>query len=185
MIIALILFLLAGFLFAYYYNDLIGKKNRITQTMGNIDIVLKKRYDLIQNLVATLQQYTGYEKGVLTEVTALRSRAMAAGLSDEEKMKLNSELSRSLSGMIATAENYPQLKADTQFTSLSEELKNIEQQLATARLNYNYDVTRYNNTVEMFPSNMVASYMKFELKNLLEIRDDEKGDVRVKDLFKG
>ena len=177
-IIAVVLFFLV-----MLYNTLIGKKNQVQNVFGSIDALLKKRYDLIPNLVSTVQTYMQHERGTLTELTELRAKAISGSLSDDEKVNLDNKLSRTLGGIMVAVENYPDLKANQNFLQLQATLNEVEEQISAARRAYNASVTAYNNAVEMFPTNIVASVMKYQRKNVFEIPDVQRSAPDVKDLF--
>ncbi len=165
------------------YNSLIGKKNQVTNIFGTMDALLKKRYDLIPNLVATVKQYMTHEKDTLTEITALRAKAVSGTASEDEQVDLNNQLTSMLGGIMVAVENYPDLKANENFLQLQRSLNEIEEQISAARRAYNAAVTDYNNACEMFPTNVFANMMGFRLKNVFEISEKERQNVNVKDLF--
>ncbi len=165
------------------YNSLIGKKNQVDNAFASIDVMLKKRYDLIPNLVSAVKTYMQHEKSVLTEITELRSKAMQSGLSDDEKIQLDNKISRALGGIMVAVENYPQLKANENFMHLQASLNEIEEQISAARRSYNASVTDYNNAIEMFPTNIFASMMGYKRKTLFEITEAERKNVDVNALF--
>jgi LemA protein len=167
----------------WMYNTLIARKNDVIRTFGSIEVLLKKRYDLIPNLVETVKQYMGYESLLLTEVTELRGKAMSAGNTQEERMKLDSALAQKLGTLMVAAENYPDLKANQSFALIQNSWKELEDQIAAARTMYNYSVTQYNNAVEMFPTNIMATMMEYKTKNLFEVIADEKENVKAGELF--
>jgi len=165
------------------YNTLIARKNDVNRTYGSIDVLLKKRYDLIPNLVETAKQYMGYESRLLTEVTELRGKAMSVGNTQEERLKLDSALAQKLGTLMVVAENYPDLKANQSFTLIQNSWKELEDQIAMARATYNQSVTQYNNAVEMFPTNLVATMMDYKTKSLFEVIADERENVKAGELF--
>lgn len=169
---------------ALVYNSLVGKKNQVENTFASIDTMLKKRYDLIPNLVSTVQTYMGHEAGVLTQITQLRSKALSGPVSNDEKVELNNQLSKTLGAIMVAVENYPDLKANQNFLQLQAALNEIEEQISAARRAYNAAVTEYNNAVEMFPTNIMAGVMGFKRKPLFEIPQDQRQNVNVKDLFR-
>jgi len=166
-----------------FYNSLIGKKNQVKNVFGTIDALLKKRYDLIPNLISTVKTYMEHERGTLTEITELRARAVSGGLSDNEKVALDNKLSKMMGGIMVAVENYPDLKANQNFLQLQGSLNEIEEQISAARRAYNASVTDYNNAVEMFPTNIMASMMHYETKALFEITEKERQNVNVGELF--
>lgn len=160
-------------------NTLIGRKNRVANAFAAIDAMLKKRYDLIPNLVATVEKYMTYESGVLQELTACRAKALAGNLSEEERVALDNQLGKGLRALFAVAENYPALRASEPFMQLQASLNEVEEQLSAARRAFNASVTDYNNGVEMFPLSLVARLMGYRQKVWFAIPDDERQPVRV------
>jgi LemA protein len=165
------------------YNTLIARKNDVLKSFGLIDVLLKKRFDLIPNLVDTVKEYMGYEKGLLADVTELRAKAMTGGISEKERVVFESQLTQKLGNIMVAAENYPDLKASQSFALLQSGWKDLEDQIAVARQAYNASVTAYNNAVEMFPTNLMATMIDYATKPLLETGITEKENVKGKDLF--
>ncbi len=166
------------------YNGLVGKKNQVENVFGSVDVQLKKRYDLIPNLVASVQQYMQHEKGLLTEVTALRAKAMDGNLSTDEKVALNNQMSKALGGIMVAIENYPQLKANENVLQLQAALNETEEQIAAARRAYNAAVTDYNNAVEMFPTNLLSGVIGYRRKEVFAASEQDRQNPNVKDLFR-
>jgi len=166
------------------YNTLIAKKNQVTNVFGAIDALLKKRYDLIPNLVSSVKTYMEYEKGTLIQITELRARAVSEKLTDDEKVDLDNKMSRLLGSIKVAVENYPDLKANQNFLQLQAALNEVEEQISAARRAYNASVTDYNNAVEMFPTNIVASIMNLTSKIVFEIPEEERKTVNVGEMFK-
>lgn len=167
------------------YNSLISKKNQVENVFGSIDAILKKRYDLIPNLVSTVKTYMQHERGTLTELTELRAKAISGGLTSDEKVDLDNKVMKSLGGIMVAVENYPDLKANQNFLQLQGSLNEVEEQISAARRAYNASVTDYNNAVEMFPTNVFASMMSYQRKKVFEIPEDQRQNVNVKGLFAG
>lgn len=167
----------------WIYNTLIVRKNDVMKSFGFIDVMLKKRFDLIPNLVETVKEYMGYEKGLLTDVTELRAKAMASGYNDRERIGYENQLTQKLGNIMVAAENYPDLKASLSFMQLQATWKDLEDQIAGARQAYNASVTSYNNTVEMFPTNLMATMIDYKTKPLFETVVTEKENVKAKELF--
>ena len=165
------------------YNSLVRKKNQVRNVFATVDAILKKRYDLIPNLVATVQKYMQHEQKVLTEVTRLRARALSGDISDDEKIEIDRQISRAIRGILVAVENYPNLKANENFMHLQATLTEVEEQISAARRAYNATVTDYNNTVEMFPTNMVAKMFGFPRKRFFEITPVERETADVHALF--
>ncbi len=165
------------------YNLLVGKKNMVENLFAGIDVVLKKRCDLIPNLVASVQQYMQHEKGLLTEVTALRAQATSGNLSGDERVAVENKLGRAIGGIMVAVERYPDLKANQNVMQLQQELRAVEGEIAGARTGYNAAVTDYNNTVEMFPTNLLAGLIGYRRKQLFEASEADRQNPSVKQLF--
>lgn len=168
---------------AISYNSLVSRRNSASKAFASIDAMAKKRYDLIPNLVAAVQQYMKHEKETLTQITEMRARATSGNISDEEKIDLDQKITRAVSGIMVAVENYPDLKASSNFIQLQGSLNEVEEQLSAARRFYNAAVTDLNNAIQMFPTNMVASMFGFRTRELFEISDRERQNVDVKSLF--
>lgn len=166
------------------YNSLVGKKNQVENVFGSMDAMLKKRYDLVPNLVETVKTYMKHEKELLTNVTKLRAKATSGTLSDNDRVALDNQLTKALGGIMVAVENYPDLKANQNFLNLQGSLNEIEEQISAARRAYNSAVTTYNNAVEMFPTNIMASMMNYQRKNVFEIPEAERKNVDVGKMFK-
>ena len=169
--------------FILTYNGLVGKKNQVENAFASIDAMLKKRYDLIPNLVATVKQYAAHESDTLTEITELRAKAISGNLSSDEQVEINNQISKAMGGIMVAVENYPDLKANENFLQLQRSLNEIEEQISAARRAFNASVTDYNNAIEMFPSNLVAGMMNYTRRQLFEIPDDERENVNLGELF--
>lgn len=172
-----------GLVFVLMYNSLISKKNQVDNIFAGLDAVLKKRYDLLPNVVASVQEYTVHEKTTLEKITALRSEAMQRGIKPDTLAALDNQLTQTLNGLMLSVENYPDLKANENFLHLQRTLNELEEQISAARRAYNQSVTDYNNAIEMFPTNMMASFMRLERKMVFVIVESERKSVDVKNLF--
>lgn len=179
-IVGIVLFLL---IIISVFNSLTNKKNQVANAFGTIDVQLKNRYDLIPNLVATVQQYAAHEKELLTKITGLRTLALQQGVSPEDRVKLDNQISAALSGLMVAVENYPDLKASQNFIDLQRALNEVESQIAAARRAYNAAVTDYNNAIEMFPGNLMAGMMLLKTRQVFAATETERGNVNVKNLF--
>ena len=168
----------------YMYNTLISRKNQVENIFGSVDAVLKKRFDLIPNLVSSVQQYMSHEKDLLEKITQWRSQAMKPNLSDEQKIDLDQKMSSALGSIMVAVENYPDLKANENIMHLQRTLTEVEAQISAARRAYNQAVTDYNNTIEMFPTNIMAGWMRYSRKAVFETAEHERQNVNVKELFK-
>lgn len=153
------------------YNKLVRLKNTTEESWSGIDTELKRRYDLIPNLVETVSGYAKHEKTVLESVTAMRAQALNSHGSPSAQAKDENAFVGSLKSLFAVVENYPALKADQHFLSLQNELINTENRIQAARRFYNGNVREYNNTVQMFPSNLLAFFFDFKEKEYFEIDD--------------
>ena len=152
------------------YNSLVKNKNLTAEGWSGIDVQLKRRADLIPNLIETVKGYMGHEREVLEKVTELRSKSLAAGRVDEQG-KVESQLSAALNNLFAVAENYPDLKANQNFMDLQKSLADIEEQIQLARRYYNGTARNLNIAIESFPSNIVANMFKFAKADYFEIEE--------------
>ncbi len=170
----IILIILAVIIIAFIalYNSLVTMRLRVKNAWSQIDVQLQRRFDLIPNLVETVKGYMTHEADVLTKVTDLRSSWSDAKTVDE-KAKLDNELSDTLKTIMAVAENYPDLKANQNFSELQTELTNTENKISYSRQFYNDTVTRYNTKLEVFPSNIIASMFHFTAETLFEVDNQE------------
>lgn len=183
MIIALIIIGVIFLFGIFFYNSLIGKKNQVTNAFSAIDVMLKKRFDLIPNLVEVVKQYTTYEQGTLTKIVELRAKATSGNITPDEKARLDSELSSSMRGLMVNIENYPDLKANTNFINLQTTWTESEEQIAAARRTYNATVTDYNNAIMMFPGSLFAGMLNFQPTPVLETAAEERKNISAKELF--
>ncbi len=165
------------------YNSLVSKKNQVQNIFASVDTQLKKRYDLIPNLVASVSKYMEHEKSLLSEVTKLRSEANKPNISDEHKIALDAKVSSALGSIMIAVENYPELKANENVMHLQGTLNEVEAQISAARRTYNQAVTDYNNAIEMIPTNFMASMMNYRRKEVFEIIESERKNINVKELF--
>jgi len=175
--------ILALLVLVFVYNGLISKKNEVENSLSGIEVQLTKRYDLIPNLVSSVQKYMEHEKEVLTELTELRAKALNSSRGSNEEIELNNKISQGLARVVLSAENYPDLKSSDNFIQLQRSLNEVEEQLAAARRGFNSAVTSYNNGLEMFPSNVIANYLGLQRKELFQAPDVKRSDITVKDLF--
>lgn len=156
------------------FNSLVRKKNDVENAFASVDVMLKKRYDLIPALVETVKGYMKHERRVLAEITALRTRIVNDKLSSDERVILENRILQGVSNIMVAVENYPALKASENFLNLQASLNEVEEQLAASRRAFNAAVTIFNNSVETFPSNIMASVMNYTRKSLFNIPDSEK-----------
>ena len=161
------------------YNKAIKYKNKVQEGLSLIDVHLKMRFDLVPNLVKTVKGYAKHEKDTLTAVMDCRNSALKA-TNIKDKAQSESQLTESIKSLFALAENYPDLKANTNFLELQQELTSIEQDIANSRKYYNSVVKMLNNKVEMFPSNVIARWFKFTRKDMFEVTSSaERENVKV------
>jgi LemA protein len=152
------------------YNKLVRLRTTVKSSWSDIDVHLKKRYDLVPNLVETVKGYATHEKGVLENVTMARAAAMKAA-TPADKAKAENMFSETLKSLFAVAEAYPQLRANENFMQLQQQLKDIEDNIEYARRYYNAVVRDYNIMTETFPSNIVASQFRFEKSEFFELEE--------------
>lgn len=160
------------------YNKLVNAKNKVANQFSQVDIQLKRRADLIPNLVETVKGYAKHEEGTLTAVIEARNKAVKAG-SVNEKIEANNELTGALNKLFALAEAYPELKANENFIDLSNKLTKIEDDIANARKYYNGTVRIYNNKVQMFPNNIFAKIFNYKTKRMFEASLEDKQNIRI------
>lgn len=161
------------------YNGFIKLKNSVEESFSTMDVYLKKRYDLIPNLVETVKEYAKHESETLEKVVAARNMAQSASTM-EDKMEGEKLLTGTLKTLFAVAESYPDLKANTNFLDLQDQLKSLENDIANARKYYNAVVKQFNNKCEMFPSNILAGIFHFTRKPMFEVdAEEERKNVKV------
>ena len=160
------------------YNGLIRLKNRVDEAWSDIDVQLKRRYDLIPNLINTVKGYAAHEKEVFEKVTEARSRAMGAGTT-EDKAQAENALSNTLKSLFAVAESYPDLKANQNFLELQRELTDTEDKIQASRRFYNGNVRDFNTKIEIFPNNLFAGILNFTKRQFFEAAGAEKEVVKV------
>jgi LemA protein len=158
----------------FIYNNLIQKKNAIDNAYFSMDVMLKKRYDLIPQLVETVRGYMTHEKDVLIQLTELRQKVMVENLHTNDKVELDNKINAALQNVFASFENYPQLKASENFLKLQGAINEAEEQLAASRRFYNAAVNDYHNGIEMFPSSLVASWMGLKHKTFFSIANEHR-----------
>jgi LemA protein len=162
------------------YNGLVQKRNRVDNAWAQIDVQLKRRYDLIPNLVETVKGYAAHEKGTLDAVIQARNSAVAASNADPgARAQADNVVTQTLGRLFALAEAYPNLKANENFAALQGELTNTEDRIAYSRQFYNSSVQTYNNATQTIPTNIIAGMMNFKTREYFESQGDERGPVRV------
>lgn len=160
------------------YNNFISLDNKVKEAFSTMDVYLKKRWDLIPNLVETVKGYAKYEEETLTRVTKLRNTVYNE-MTNDEKIINNEELSSDVSKIMALKEAYPELKANESFMDLSNKLTKIEDDIANARKYYNGTIRIYNNKVQMFPNNIFAKIFGYKTKRMFEASLEDKQNIRI------
>ncbi len=160
------------------YNRLVQLKVRIDNAWAQIDVQLKRRYDLIPNLVETVKGYAKHEKGTLEDVTKYRAALMTG--SPGERAKANDMLTGALKSLFAVAENYPQLKANENFKALQDELAGTENKISYVRMAYNDTVMEYNTAIMTFPNNLIAGMLGFKATQFFQTEEAQRDAVQVK-----
>ena len=161
------------------YNSFVKLNNKVKEAFSTMDVYLKKRWDLIPNIVETVKGYASHEKDTLKEIVDLRNGAYDK-MSDDEKIKANKELSSGITKIMALAEAYPDLKANENFKDLSNQLAKVEEDIANSRKYYNGVVRMFNDKVEMFPSNIFAKLFGYKTREMFEVNEQERENVQVK-----
>jgi len=160
------------------YNSLVTTRNTVKEASSTMDVFLKKRWDLIPNLVEVVKTYANYEQDVLTKITELRINNYE-NMSIGAKININEQLTRGLSEIIAISEKYPELKASENFLQLNKDLTKIEEDIANSRKYYNGAVRLLNDKIQMFPSNLIAKLFGFKTMEMFEIGTEEKNNIKV------
>ncbi len=166
------------------YNSLIQSKNRVAEAASDIDVQLKRRYDLIPNLVETVKGYLTHERGTLVQLTEARTAAMSAhdnkNASLKDKEAAENQLSSTLKTLFAVSENYPELKASQNFLQLQDEISDTENKIQASRRFYNGNVRDFNTKIQIFPTNIFANALKFTAFEFFAAAENEKENVKVK-----
>ena len=160
------------------YNRLVTLRNYVKEAFSTMDVYLKKRWDLVPNLIEIVKAYAGYEKSLLEDVAKLRS-GNYSDMSDNDKIDTNKKLGESLSQIIAVVENYPDLKANEHYTKLMAELTSIENDIANSRKYYNGCVRILNNTAEIFPTRLIAGLFGIKSAKMFEITEGERQNIKT------
>lgn len=176
-IVILILIVILVYVFIQY-NSLVKSNNLVKEAFSTMDVYLKKRWDLVPNLVESVKGYAEYEKEIFSEITKLRTNSYDA-MTTNNKINMNEQLTQEISKIMAISENYPELKASDNFSQLSKNLTKIEDDIANSRKYYNGTVRILNNQIQMFPSNIVAKIFGFKQANMFEAKSEEKNNVKV------
>lgn len=161
------------------YNNLVSLRINVKNAWAQIDVQLKRRFDLIPNIVETVKGYADHEKDTLEKIVSLRN-AYTSSNDTESKAQLNNELTSSLKSIFALVESYPDLKANENFLALQNELSDTEDKIAYSRQFYNDTIQTYNTAIMKFPANILASIFKFKEEKLFEIKNEERENIKVK-----
>ncbi|HSR18953.1 MAG TPA: LemA family protein [Ignavibacteriaceae bacterium] len=176
LLIKIALIVLFVFYFISIYNSLVGLRNQVKNAWSQIDVQLKRRHDLIPNLIEAVKGYMAHERGTLENITNARSKAVSAqGVS--EKAKAESLLTEAIGKFNLVVENYPDLKANQNFLALQEELTSTENKISFSRQNYNDQVLFFNNKIQMFPSNIIAGMFNFKEEVFFQVEDQSERAV--------
>lgn len=177
-IIIVVIAVVIVFFFISIYNNLVSLRMKVREGFSTIDVFLKKRYDLIPNLVETVKGYANHEKETLNQVIEARGKALSSSVDD--KLKYEGELSNALSRLLMLSENYPDLKADTQFVNLQNQLQQIESEIEKSRRYYNGVVRAFNTSIQKFPNCIVASMFKFKEEIFFELESiNERENIKI------
>ena len=176
--ILIIAVIILGLIFVIIYNDLIKQRNRVENAWAQIEVQLKRRYDLIPNLIETVKGYAKHEKTLFENITKARAAVMSA-TNVNETAEASNYLSSALKSLFAVAENYPDLKANQNFIQLQKDLMETENKIAYARQFYNDTVMKYNISIQTIPKNIVASLLGFQKKDLFEATQAEREVPKV------
>jgi LemA protein len=175
----LLILVIGGVIYIFVcHNSFVRLDNQVREAFATMDVYLKKRWDLIPNIVECVKGYAKHEKDTLEEVVELRGKVYNK-MNDSKKVDVNNTLSQDLSKLMALAESYPDLKANENFKKLSEDLSSIEDEIANSRKYYNATVRIYNNKVQMFPSNIIAKIFDYQVQKMFEANDEEKENIKV------
>ncbi len=177
-IVLIVLYVIAS------YNKLVILKRRAMKAFASIDVQLKKRYDLIPNLVSSVKEYMTHEKELLENIVALRTKAISKDLTTNEKIAIDKKMSSMLSSLNVQVERYPDLKANQNVMQLQQSLVEVENTISQARDYYNKEVTLYNTKIVVFPDLIIAKMFGFKPLGLYEADEKERENVDVKELFK-
>ncbi len=160
------------------YNKFVKLNNRVDEAFSTMDVYLKKRWDLIPNIVDTVKGYAKHEKSVFEEIVKLRNSSYD-NMNSDEKIDINNKLSYGIDNVMMIAERYPELKSNENFMDLSKQLTKNEDDIANARKFYNANVRKFNDFVQVFPNNIVAMLFGYKKKNMFEIKEIERNNVQI------
>jgi LemA protein len=176
LIIVLVLIVMGIIMFVSMYNSLVRLRNQVKNAWSQIDVQLKRRHDLIPNLIETVKGYMTHERETLQNITNARSHAMSA-TNIKDRAQAEGELSGAMSKFFLVVENYPDLKANQNFLALQEELTSTENKISFSRQNYNDQVLFYNNKIQVFPTNIMAGMFNFKEESFFQVEDKSDREV--------
>ena len=176
---AKLIIILVILILIWMFNQIIKENNLVKKSFSTVDVYLKKRYDLVPNLVEIVKGHAAHEKEVFENIANARSKAMESK-TEEESVKSDNELNKALKSLFMVAEQYPNLKTNQSFVELQKKLTNLEDELAAARRAYNAAVTEYNTTLESFPTNLMGKLMRKKQKELFVVNDDIRNAINMK-----
>jgi LemA protein len=185
-IILVIFFMIVMVVFVYFiaiYNTIVKHKNDIDKAFASIDVMLKKRHELIPNLVNAVKEYMNYEKNTLQEIVELRNSANNKDLPSGQMLMIENAITQSLGNILVKVEDYPDLKASENFLQLQQALNEVEEHLSASRRFYNAAVTQYNNSIQVFPNNMIAPRFGFAKRPVFESNHNERQTVDINQKF--
>lgn len=165
------------------YNGLIRRRNEVDNAFGGISVQLKKRYDLIPNIVSSVKEYVKHEQETLNNLTKLRASALDPNISSSDQVDLDNKISSGIRKVMISVENYPDLKANENFIHLQKSLNEVESQISAARRAFNATVTDYNNGIQVFPNSIIANMMKMTKKEVFTIPNEQKVNVDISKMF--
>lgn len=165
-------------LFIVFFNQIISEDNQVKNAFATVDVYLKKRYDLIPNLVEIVKGHAAHEKEVFETIAGVRAKALDAKTSDET-VQMDGKVNSALKSLLMVAEQYPELKTNASYLELQKSLLLLEDELAAARRTYNSAVTEYNTTVESFPTNAIAGIMGRRQKTLFNVTDEVRSAIKI------
>ena len=175
-VVAIIVLIIIYFIVTY--NNFVKLNNTFKEAFSTMDVYLKKRWDLIPNIVETVKGYVKHEKDTLKEMVELRNNTYD-NMSTNEKVEVNNKLSQEINKLMAIAESYPDLKASENFKDLSQQLTKVEEDIANSRKYYNGVVKKFNDKVQMFPSNIIAKILRYKEQKMFEINENERENIKV------
>lgn len=168
-----------GLVLIFIYNSLVAKRNMVRNAFSSIDVNLRKRHDLIPNLVETVKAYASHEKETFTRLIEARQKAGSHDITEKERLRIEEQIGPQVQRVIALAEDYPELRSSDHFLNLQRNLTEVEEQISAARRAYNAAVYEINNAVESFPSNLIANAFGFQRHDFFEAHESARESVKI------